>query len=151
MNQVTDERNMLLAIAEGEQAKNAGEWPFGAVIMQGERLIAANRCREKHEKTVLAHAEMHAVNDACKALGRAELKDCTIYCTNEPCLMCAAAIMQAKIPRIVIALARHDLPHLLRERKFRIEHLAEDSGYNPEIVHGVLKEKAIELFADVKK
>ena len=114
-------------------------------------MVAQNRCREAREKTVLAHAELHAVNDACKALGRSELKDCTIYCTNEPCLMCAAAIMQAKIPRIVIGLARTDLPHLLRERKFRIEHLAEDSGYKPEIVRGVLKEKILELFKDVKK
>jgi tRNA(adenine34) deaminase len=146
-----DERYMELAIEQSIEAKANGEWPFGAVIVLGNKVIAQNRCREGHEKTVLAHAEMHAVNDACKALGRSDLNDCTIYCTNEPCLMCSAAIMQARIPRIVIALARHDLSHLLRERKIRIEHLAEDSGYNPEIVHGVLKEKAQALFADVKK
>ena len=63
----------------------------------------------------------------------------------------AAIIMQAKIPRIVIGVARHDLPHLLRERKFRIEHLAEDAGYGPEIVHGVSKDKIIPLFADIQR
>jgi hypothetical protein len=58
---------------------------------------------------------------------------------------------QAKIPRVVIGASRTDLPHLLRDRQFRIEHLAEDSGLNPEIVRGVLKESVIALFADIKK
>ena len=148
---MTDEQKMEVAIRQAVEAKQNGEWPFGATIFQGDKLISQNRCREAHEKTVLAHAELHAVNDACKALGRSKLDDCVIYCTNEPCLMCAAAIMQAKIPRIVIGLARHDLPHLLRERKFRIEHLAEDAGYGPEIIHGVSKNKIISLFTDIKK
>ena len=65
--------------------------------------------------------------------------------------MCAAAIFQAKIARIVIGVARSDLPPLMRDRKFRIEHLAEDSGYNIEIVRGVLKEKVLGLFAGIRK
>jgi len=148
---MTDEQKMEIAIKQAEEAKQNGEWPFGAAIFQGDKLIAQNRCREAHEKTVLAHAELHAVNDACKALGRNNLNDCIIYCSNEPCLMCAAAIFQAKIPRVVIGASRSDLPHLLRDRQFRIEHLAEDSGYKPEIMHGVLKEKVVALFADIKK
>src|SRR5262249_61650015 len=64
---------------------------------------------------------------------------------------CSAAIFQAKIPRVVIGAARSDLPHLMRERKFRIEHLAEDSGYSLEIVRGVLKEKVLGLFDGVRK
>ena len=79
----------------------------------------------------------HALNDACKALGTTDLSDCVIYCSNEPCLMCAAAIFQAKIPQIVIGAARSDLPAFLRDRKFRIEHLAENWGYGPEIIRGV--------------
>jgi tRNA(Arg) A34 adenosine deaminase TadA len=60
-------------------------------------------------------------------------------------------LAHAKIPRIVIGAARSDLPHLLRDRKFRIEHLAEDSGYGPEIIRGVLKEKVLGLFAGIRK
>jgi tRNA(Arg) A34 adenosine deaminase TadA len=146
-----DEQYMELAIEEARQAKQAGELPIGAVIRRKGKVVARNRCREAAEKTVLAHAELHALNDACKALGRTDLSDCVIYCSNEPCLMCAAAIFQAKIPRIVIAAARSDLPHLLRDRKFRIEHLAEDSGYDPEIVRGVMKEQVLALFAGIRK
>jgi tRNA(adenine34) deaminase len=147
----TDDQHMKLAIEEAVQAKQNGEWPFGAVVISNGKVISRNRCREAAEKTVLAHAELHAVNDACKALGRNNLSDCVIYCTNEPCLMCAAAIFQAKISRVVIGASRSDFPHLLRDRQFRIEHLAEDSGYQPEIVRGVLREKIIELFKDVNK
>jgi tRNA(adenine34) deaminase len=95
-----DEQRMTVAIEEAVKAKQHGEWPIGAAIYQGEKLIAQNRCREAREKTVLAHAELHAVNDACKALRRNNLSDCVIYCSLEPCLMCAAAIFQAKIPRV---------------------------------------------------
>lgn len=148
---MSDEQKMEVAIAQALEAKQNGEWPFGAAIFQGDKLISQNRCREAHEKTVLAHAELHAVNDACKALNRNNLNDCVIYCSNEPCLMCAAAIFQAKIPRVVIGASRTDLPHLLRDRQFRIEHLAEDSGFNPEIVRGVRKDEIVSLFVDIKK
>ena len=146
-----DQQYMKLAIEEARDAKRAGELPIGAVITCNRHVIARNRCREATEKTVLAHAELQALNDACKILGSTDLSECVIYCSNEPCLMCAAAIFQAKIARIVIGAARGDLPHLLRDRKFRIEHLAEDSGYNIEIVRGVLKENVLRLFADIRK
>lgn len=146
-----DAQYMGLAIEQAIEAKQNGEWPFGAVVVRDEKVISRNRCREAHEKTVLAHAELHAVNDACKALHKNNLSDCVIYCSNEPCLMCAAAIFQAKIPRVVIGASRADLPHLLRDRQFRIEHLAEDSGYQPEVIRGVLKNEVLALFADIKK
>jgi tRNA(Arg) A34 adenosine deaminase TadA len=146
-----DEQYMALAIDEAARAKHDGEWPIGAVVISHGQVIARNRCREATEKTVLAHAELHAINDACKALGRNNLSDCVIYCTIEPCLMCSAAIFQAKIPRVVIGAARNDLSHLFRARRLRIEDLAKDSGYRPEIVRGVLKEAVIGLFKDISK
>ncbi len=146
-----DEHFMELALAEARCAKQEGEWPFGAIVTCKGEVIARNRCREATEKTVLAHAELHALNDACKYLGRTDLSDCVIYSTNEPCLMCSAAIFQARIPRIVIGAARGDLPHLLRPRQFRIEHLAEDSGYRAEIVRGVLRDQVLDLFAGIQK
>lgn len=142
-----DEENMKFAIEEAVKAKQSGEWPFGAVVVSGGKVISRNHCREAFEKTVLAHAELHAVNDACKALGTTDLSNCVMYCTNEPCLMCAAAIFQAKIPRVVIGASRTDLPRVLRSRKFRIEHLAEDSGYQPEILRGILKDQVLAFFA----
>ena len=135
----------------GYFVRNEGELPFGAVVLCNGEVISQNRCREATEKTVLAHAELHALNDACKALDRTNLSDCIIYSTNEPCLMCAAAIFQARIPRIVIGAARRDLPHLLRPRKFRIEHLVEDAGYHPEIVRDILRKEVLELFDGIQK
>ena len=142
---------MELALEQAKLAKDSGEWPFGAIIVSGENIIAKNRCSETAERNVLSHAELQAVNDACKALGTNKLSDCVIYCTNEPCLMCAAAIFQAKIPRVVIGASRSDLPHLLRERKFRIEDVAEDSGYKIDIIRGVLKDQVVELFKGISK
>ena len=148
---MNDERYMELALRQAGEAKQNGEWPFGAVVVQGDTVVAQNRCRETSEKTVLAHAEMHAINDACISLGRTNLSDCVIYCTNEPCLMCASAIFQAKIPRVVIGACRTDLPHLLRPRQLRIEDLAVDAGFKTELVRGVLKEKVIALFEGLKR
>src|SRR6516225_6732220 len=82
----TDEYYIEMAIAEARQARNEGELPFGAVVMCNGEVISQNRCREATEKTVLAHAELHALNDACKALGRTDLSDCVIYSTNEAVL-----------------------------------------------------------------
>ncbi|NND64367.1 MAG: nucleoside deaminase, partial [Gammaproteobacteria bacterium] len=123
---MNDEVHMNAALAQAKQAKTAGELPFGAVVVCDGKVIAQNRCRESHEKTVAAHAELQAVNDACRALKTTDLKDCTIYCTNEPCLMCASAIFQANVKRIVIGALRDDFPDILRPRKLRIEDLASD-------------------------
>lgn len=142
---------MKAAIEQAKLAKQSGEWPFGSVIVQNGKIIAANRCSENHDKNVLSHAELQTVNDACKLLGTNELKDCAIYCTNEPCLMCASAIFQAKIPKVVVALRRADLPNLLRERKLKIEDLIADLGYEVELNSGILKDEVLELFSDIQK
>jgi tRNA(adenine34) deaminase len=135
------------ALSEARLAKAEGELPFGAVIVQNNKIIARGHCEEARLHTVLAHAELSAVNQACLNLGTNKLVDCTIYCTNEPCPMCAAAIFQAKIPVVVIGASRKDLA-FLRERKIDIQALAEDSGYDVSIVRNVKKEKVIELFTD---
>ena len=144
-----DDTFMNLAIEEALQARRDGELPIGAVIVAGGRVVSRDRCRETAQQTVLAHAEMHAVNDACKALGRNILQDCVIYCTNEPCLMCSAAIFQARIARVVIGASRSDFPTVFRPRKLRVEDLAADSGYAPVIIRDVMRDRIIALFADV--
>ncbi len=146
-----DEQFIKAAIDEAKIAKAAGEWPFGAVIVRNGEIIARAGCTEKSAKNVLGHAELQAINAVCLTVANSNLSDCAIYSTNEPCLMCASAIFQAKIPIIIFALSRTDLPHLLRERKLRIEDLAADAGYNPQIVKGVRKEEVLELFADIEK
>lgn len=146
-----DKRCMQFAIEQARLAKDSGEWPFGAVILFDGSIVAQNHCAETNEKNILAHAELRTLHDACQALGRKNLNDCIIYCSNEPCLMCAAAIFQAKIPRVVIGASRSDLPHLLRDRKLRIEDVAQDSGYDIEIIRGVCREDVLELFENIEE
>lgn len=148
---MTDEDYVREAIKEAGAAKAAGEWPFGAVIVHDGKIIARAACTENGTKNILGHAELQAINAACIALGRNNLSDCAIYGTNEPCLMCASAIFQAKIPKVTYGLARTDLPHLLRERKLRIDDLVADVGYEVHITKGTLKDEVLELFADIKR
>jgi tRNA(Arg) A34 adenosine deaminase TadA len=126
-------------------AKRDGELPFGAVVVQNGVVIARGRCREAKRHTVLAHAEAEVVDKACRKLGTTKLTDCTIYCTNEPCPMCAAAIFQAKIPFVVIGASRGDLS-FLRPRTIDIQVLADDSGYDITIIRDIMKQSVIELF-----
>jgi tRNA(adenine34) deaminase len=138
---------MQQAFKQAQLAKQDGELPFGAVVVQNGKIISRGRCREEKRHTVLAHAEAEAVDKACRKLGTTKLKDCIIFCTNEPCPMCAAAIFQAKIPYVVIGASRGDLT-FLRPREIDIQVLANDSGYDITIVRDVMKQDVVELFAD---
>ena len=93
---------MQFALQEAEAAAEEGEVPVGAVIVHSERRVIAsdhNRREQLHDPT--AHAEMLAITQAAEALGSWRLDDCTLYVTLEPCPMCAGAILQARIPRVV--------------------------------------------------
>lgn len=146
-----DHEYMRLAIAEARQAETEGEWPFGTVIVCGDRVVASTHVTERADQSVLSHSELKAVGEACRVLGRNRLEDCVIYCTAEPCVMCSAAICQAKIPRVVFGASRSDLAHLLRQRSLSIDDVARDAGYPIEIVRGVSREEAAALFGDERK
>ena len=98
-----DEAWMRKALSEAELAAAAGEIPVGAVIVRNDELISSahNRCERDGDAT--AHAEMLAIRDACKKLGRWRLSDCTLYVTLEPCPMCTGALINARIGRVVYA------------------------------------------------
>ena len=114
---------MKLALQEAELALVEDEVPVGAVIVHGDRVIAsAHNQREKlHDPT--AHAEMIAITQAAEALQSWRLDESTLYVTLEPCLMCAGAILQARIPTLVYGAADpkagavHTLYRLLDDRR----------------------------------
>ena len=88
-----------------KMAKKAGklmEVPIGCVIVYDGRIIGRGYNRRNTDKTTLGHAEITAIKKASKVIGDWRLEDCTIYITLEPCQMCAGAIVQARIPRVVI-------------------------------------------------
>jgi tRNA(adenine34) deaminase len=98
---MTHEYYMRLALAEAEQALTENEVPVGAVIVQGERVIAAAHNQREMLKDPTAHAEMIAITQAAGFAGDWRLAGSTLYVTLEPCIMCCGAILQARIPTVV--------------------------------------------------
>ena len=96
------ETYMKAAIKQAKKAESLGEVPIGCVIEYEGKIIARGYNRRMIDKTVLAHAEIAAIRKACKKVGDWRLEGCTMYVTLEPCPMCAGAIIQARIPKVVI-------------------------------------------------
>ncbi len=92
---------MEAALALAEEAAAAGEVPVGCVIERGGEIIGRGRNRREADRNALAHAEIEAIGEACRTLGGWRLSGCTLYVTLEPCPMCAGAIVNARIPRVV--------------------------------------------------
>ena len=92
---------MEAALALAKEAAEAGEVPVGCVIERGGVIIGRGRNRREADRNALAHAEIEAINEACRTLGGWRLSGCTLYVTLEPCPMCAGAIVNARIPRVV--------------------------------------------------
>lgn len=151
MEQKSNEHYISLAIEEAKIAKSNGDLPFGAIVVCNGEVVGKGHSENNTTGDVTDHAELLALRNACRTLGSNSLKDCVIYCTNEPCIMCSAGIFQADISRVVIGVSRADLPELLRPRKLGISNIAEDSGHPIEIVRDVLKEEILPLFSDLKK
>ena len=96
------ERYMKEAIRQAKKAAALKEVPIGCVIVYDGKIIARGYNRRTVDKNVLAHAEIIAMRKACRILGDWRLEGCTMYVTLEPCPMCAGAIVQARIPKVVI-------------------------------------------------
>ena len=97
-----DETYMKEAIRQAKKAGVLGEVPIGCVIVFENEIIARGYNRRTMDRNVLAHAEITAIRKACRKVGDWRLEDCTMYVTLEPCPMCAGAIIQARIPQVVI-------------------------------------------------
>ncbi len=98
---MNDEIFMREAIALAQKAAAEGEVPVGCVVVRGGEIVGRGQNRRERGKSALAHAEIEAISEACRTLGGWRLWQCTLYVTLEPCPMCAGAIMNARIPRIV--------------------------------------------------
>lgn len=96
-----DEKYMRQAINQAKKAAAIGDVPIGCVIVYEDKIIARGYNRRNKDKTTLAHAELIAIKKASKVLGDWRLENCTMYVTLEPCQMCAGAIVQARIPKVV--------------------------------------------------
>ncbi|MBD5534939.1 MAG: nucleoside deaminase [Lachnospiraceae bacterium] len=96
------EKYMREALRQAKKAYALGEVPIGCVIVCGGKIIGRGYNRRNTDKNTLSHAEITAINKASKHVGDWRLEDCTLYVTLEPCQMCSGAIVQARIPEVVI-------------------------------------------------
>ena len=97
-----DVKYMREAIRQAKKAKALGEVPIGCVIEYRGKIIGRGYNRRKTDKNTLSHAELNAIRKASKVMGDWRLEECTMYVTLEPCQMCSGAIVQARIPKVVI-------------------------------------------------
>jgi tRNA(adenine34) deaminase len=103
--EMTDEYWMSLALAEAERARGEAEVPVGAVVVLADELVATGRNRRERDQDPLAHAEVLALREAASKIGSWRLIGCTMYVTLEPCAMCAGALVNARVSRLVFGAA----------------------------------------------
>ncbi len=143
-----DEKYMKMAIAQAKKAAALGEVPIGCVIVYEGKVIGRGYNRRKTDKNTLSHAELNAIKKASKKMGDWRLEECTMYVTLEPCQMCSGAIVQARIPKVVMgcmnpkAGCAGSILNLLDEPRF---------NHQVEIVKGVLEDECSALLTDFFK
>ena len=139
-----DEKFMKEAIKQAKKAEAIGDVPIGCVIVHDGKIIARGYNKRNKDKTVLAHAELLAMKKACKKLGDWRLEDCTMYITLEPCQMCAGAIVQARIDKVVIGSMNPKAGCA-----GSVLNLLEMDGFNHkvEVERGVLQEECSEMLS----
>lgn len=139
-----DEKYMKAAIAQAKKAYALDEVPIGCVIVQNNKIIARGYNRRNTDKNTIAHAELAAIRKASKKTGDWRLEDCTMYVTLEPCQMCAGAIVQSRLQRVVIATMNPkagcagSILNLLQMEAF---------NHQVEITRGVLEEECAEMLS----
>ncbi|CCY59393.1 cytidine and deoxycytidylate deaminase zinc-binding region [Clostridium sp. CAG:632] len=140
-----EERYMGYAITQAKKALVNEDVPIGCVIVYQGKIIARGYNKRNKKKTTLAHAELDAIAKASKVLGDWRLEDCTMYVTLEPCQMCAGAIVQARIPRVVIgcmnpkAGCAGSVLNLLQMQEF---------NHQVDVVRGVREEECSKMLSD---
>ena len=141
---MTDEGYMALALELAKEAAAEGEVPVGCVIVDGDRIVGRGRNRREKAKNALCHAELEAIDEACRTLGGWRLWRCTMYVTLEPCPMCTGAIINARLPRLV-----YGAPDLKAGSCGSLVNLF-DFPYNskPEVTCGVMEEECREVLRD---
>ena len=135
------------ALRLAKQAADEGEVPVGAVVVLGDEIVGRGRNRREKDKNALAHAELEAINEACRKLGGWRLWQCDMYVTLEPCPMCTGAIINSRIKRLVYGASDYkagscgsvvnlfDLPY----------------NHKPEMISGFMQEECSQILTEFFK
>ena len=113
---------MNIALKEAIKAKNNDDVPVGAVITCGGKIIAKAYNQKESKKSAIKHAEIIAIDKACKKLNSWHLDNCILYCTMEPCMMCCGAIIQSRIRKVyyIVKNEKFGCTHLLKNSKMEV-------------------------------
>jgi tRNA(adenine34) deaminase len=140
-----DDIYMRRALELAAQAGNIGEVPVGALVVHENQIISEAYNERESKPSALAHAELTVLADACAKLKRWRLTDCTLYVTLEPCVMCAGALVQARVSRVVYgardpkAGAVESLYQVLSDTRL---------NHRPQVTGGVLSEECGKILSD---
>ncbi len=143
-----DEKYMREAIRQARKAYALGEVPIGCVIVYRDRIIGRGYNRRNTDKSTLSHAEITAIRKASKEMGDWRLEECTLYVTLEPCQMCSGAIVQARIPRVVMGCRNEkagcagSVLNILQEPRF---------NHQVEVTEGVLGDECSNMLKEFFK
>ena len=146
MNEI-DEKFMRRALELADEAASLGEVPVGAVVVMDGEIVAEGYNRREIDKNATAHAELLAIDAACKRLGGWRLHKCELYVTLEPCPMCAGAIVNSRIKRVIIGakdVKAGALGSLINLNFYPLNH-------KPEVIFGVLEREATDLLRNFFK
>lgn len=138
---------MNQAIALAKEAAEEGEVPVGAVVVLDGKIVGAGRNRREISKNALAHAEIEAINEACRALGGWRLWQCDMYVTLEPCPMCTGAIINSRIKRLVYGTSDYKAGSCGSV----VDLFSLPYNHKPEVVSGVMQEECAALLTDFFK
>ena len=139
-----DEIYMREALALAREAAGEGEVPVGCVIVQDGKIVGRGRNRRETDKSALSHAELEAISEACRTLGGWRLWQATLYVTLEPCPMCAGAIINARLPRVVFGAADQKAGSVGSV----VDLFALPYNHKPDVTRGVLADECAELLRD---
>lgn len=145
---MNDEYYMREALIEGKKAYDGDEVPIGAVMVRNGEIIARGYNKRNTLKNPLCHAEIEVINKSAEVLGDWRLEDCTLYVTVEPCPMCAGAIVQARIPKVVFGTANKkagcagSVLDVLNEPKL---------NHQVQVLSGVLEEECSQIMSSFFK
>jgi tRNA(adenine34) deaminase len=137
-----DEKYMRLALKQAQMAFKQEEVPVGALVVLNNKVISKAHNQREHKQSAIAHAEVIAIEKACKRLGTWRLEGCTLYVTLEPCTMCVGASILARVDRIVFG-AYDPKGGMLGS----LMHIHQLKGLNhyPDVLAGVLAQESSEL------
>jgi tRNA(adenine34) deaminase len=142
---ISDEQAMQIALEQARLAGEMGDVPVGAVVVHDGQIIAARHNEREATGDPTAHAEILALRDAATSLGRWRLNDCTLLVTMEPCVMCAGAIINARVETLVYATA-----DLKGGATASLYNVCSDPrlNHNPIVKHGVCEHEATVLLKE---